>query len=352
MNLQSMQLKTYPDVAMSAVRRRGFTRGPSATRHPGHVWAVILAGGEGSRLATLTRDPSGQLVPKQFCSLAGGQSLVDEALSRASFIAPRERNCIVVSEKHRHFWNSARRALGADNVVEQPLNRGTGIGVLLALTHILKRDPNARIVLLPADHYVKDEATLGATLRFVVSKLSHHRSSILLVGIKPQGVDPDMGYVVPAHPDRAGVRPIKRFVEKPDPQSARMLITAGAVWNSFILAADGSTLLKIMSERLGWIVPALWSTPAAQRGALYRNFPNVDFSRDILQGNEGNLLMVTAPDCGWNDLGTPSRLARVLAVLAASRRRLSARRPISVPSVLNLALQFRRLKPMQPLRLS
>jgi len=130
-------------------------------------WALILAAGDGSRLRALTTRPCGTSVPKQFCSLRGGRSLLEDAVDRARGVVDPERICTIVAHQHRQWWSGidALAPLAADNIVVQPRNRGTAIGLLYALMHILARDPDARVLVLPADHYVREEATLRHSLR-------------------------------------------------------------------------------------------------------------------------------------------------------------------------------------------
>src|SRR5689334_15770955 len=100
-----------------------------------HTWGLVLAAGEGSRLRSLTTTTDGQAVPKQFCSLRGGPSLLHEALQRAEKIAPRERICTIVAQQHQHWWNEPLAMLDPLNVIAQPENRGTANGILLPLLH-------------------------------------------------------------------------------------------------------------------------------------------------------------------------------------------------------------------------
>jgi mannose-1-phosphate guanylyltransferase len=119
-------------------------------------WAIVLAGGEGSRLHGLAIDDSGDTVPKQFCSLMGGQSLLSDTLQRAASVVEPDPTCVIVTAQHRHWWEPILSGMSKSNIIVQPSNRGTGNGVLLPLLHILSRDPGADFVLLPSDHYVCD----------------------------------------------------------------------------------------------------------------------------------------------------------------------------------------------------
>src|ERR1700692_649609 len=181
----------------------------------GNTWAIVLAAGEGSRLHSLTTTEAGIAIPKQYCSLRGGRSLLREALRRAETIASPANRCIVVATHHRHWWHAALADEPASNVVVHPSHRGTANGILLPLLHIMARDPDARIVLLPSDHHVSDEQVLSAALAEAVRKLEARRDQVLLLGISPEEADPDLGYIVPGSVDGCAVWTVSRFVEKP-----------------------------------------------------------------------------------------------------------------------------------------
>jgi mannose-1-phosphate guanylyltransferase len=193
----------------------------------GNTWAIVLAAGEGRRLRSLTTTESGIAVPKQFCSLRGGQSLLRDTLQRAEAVASPVNRCIVVARHHRRWWDAELSAEPTSNVIVQPRYRGTANGILLPLLHIMARDQDARIVLLPSDHHVRDEPVLAAALREAVRKLEVRRDDILLLGMSPDEADPDLGYIVPGRVDSPGVWTVSRFVEKPNTPLARVLIAAG-----------------------------------------------------------------------------------------------------------------------------
>ena len=131
----------------------------------GNLWGLVLAAGDGRRLQALTTKTDGLAVPKQFCALRSGPSLLSEALQRARKVAAPQRICTIVAEQHRRFWLGHLDSVRADNVIVQPRNRGTAHGILLPLLRILEVDPAARILVLPSDHYVRDEAQLAFALR-------------------------------------------------------------------------------------------------------------------------------------------------------------------------------------------
>ena len=148
-------------------------------------WALVLAAGDGTRLRDLTTDGRGNTIPKQFCSLNGGVSLLQLALLRAAQVIPWERVTTVVAARHASWWQGPLAFLPEQNVIVQPRNRGTAIGVLLPLLCILSQDPRARIVLLPSDHFVADEGTLAQSMRKALAELDRRPERVVMLGIVP-----------------------------------------------------------------------------------------------------------------------------------------------------------------------
>jgi mannose-1-phosphate guanylyltransferase len=287
----------------------------------GHTWAVVLAAGEGSRLRSLTTASDGVAVPKQFCSLNGGASLLGEALRRAESIAAHEHICLVVAQQHKRFWEPLLASTVPANIIVQPENRGTANGILLPLLHILARDPDARIVLLPSDHHVSEEAVLAEYLKKAVLALQRAEDEIILLGMKPDELDPELGYILPGKSHAHGLRSVTAFIEKPSETRARELTLQGALWNVFIVATRATTLLKLFQLATPDIVAAMRAalavdaTSAGQSSAmaeLYRTLPSRDFSSDIAQQHESLLRVIAVPSCGWSDLGTPKRVGQAL----------------------------------------
>lgn len=287
-----------------------------------HAWVLVLAGGEGRRLQELTRDPRGRQVPKQYCDFGTGRSLLARTLDRALVLAPHDRVVAVVSEAHREWWEAELDILPAENVVVQPQNRGTATGILLPLLHIAARDPGASVVVLPSDHHVADEEVLADSVRRAVRIVGRYPQSVLLLGITPEHPDTEYGWVLPDGSDGAdgaegsASHPVAAFVEKPVELEAARLMARGAVWNSFMLAARTATLIEMCDARLPGLLPSLRGVRldrgAAGLAELYRGLPSRDFSRHVLAPSARRLRVLVVPPCGWTDLGTPERLARVM----------------------------------------
>ena len=325
----------------------------------GNTWAIVLAGGDGTRLRSLTTDESGVSVPKQFCSLGGDLSLLHEALARASAVAAPAHICVVVTEHHRRWWLPTLAGMISTNIIVQPGNRGTANGVLLALLHVISRDPHARIALLPSDHHVIDEAVLAASLQRGIRELDGGCEHVVLLGIVPDDADPDLGYIIPGSAPAGALAPVSGFVEKPDAGRARNLIKAGALWNAFIVIAHAATLLQVFSKKFPQTVANMKKAVAQDietpnkpdaTAVVYQTLLNIDFSRDLLTGEESALCVLAVGRCGWTDLGTPQRLAQTLQELQILKRyappcalRSSSDPPIPAMGFLNLGRRYAQL---------
>ena len=295
-----------------------------------NTWALILAAGSGIRLRDLTTTRAGTLIPKQFCCLRDGPSLLDHALGRARAVAASRHTCAIVAEQHRRWWEPQLWSLPATNVIVQPENRGTANGILLPLLHILQREPAARLVVLPSDHHVRQEAILAHSLRQAVEHVRWHSDDTVLLGLRPDQADPELGYILPGPDDARGTRAVLQFVEKPTAAQAHELIEHGGLWNAFIVAATARALMALFRQRIPGIVrdmrAALQSDLAMHSegravAELYDRLPNIDFSRDILQGQQRRLRTLPVAQCGWSDLGTPARVSEAL-------RRMPAAEPV------------------------
>lgn len=321
------------------------------TRGRGETWALLLAAGSGTRLSGLTRLGNGASVPKQFCSLAGGPSLLQDALARAGRVAPASRTMAIVAEEHRLWWRDELSELPDENVVAQPLNRGTAAGVLLPLLEILRRDPDATVVMLPSDHFVADESVMEGAIRRALEEVRREPEGIVLLGIEPDAPDSEYGWIVPGNEASDGAYQVRAFVEKPRAPFAAELMDRGGVWNSFLIVAKGPALKALYLRRRPSLLHALALAPRRSNGSLdpvslarlYASIPVSDFSRELLQGSEDRLRLVTVPFCGWSDLGTPDRLAecvrrwpRVSPTAAAARYPVA---PVTLAAAIGAAVQ-------------
>jgi mannose-1-phosphate guanylyltransferase len=279
---------------------------------------VVLAGGDGTRVSSLSRGPTGEPAPKQYCAFGSGEPLLRQALRRAAGLVPRSRIVVVVAEQHRRHWREALSDLPQENIVVQPRNRGTAPGVLLPVLEIvLHRDRDARVLVLPSDHHVGSEDVLGRALREAARAVRRPGAPVVLLGMAGGEGDHEHGWILPAVRPSADVRAVLSFVEKPDPETSRGLASGGALVNSFIFASKGMTLVRLFEDAVPDLARAMVQfvragSPPARLRHLYDEIPPLDFSRAVLERAPGSLGVLAVPPCGWSDLGTPSRLERFL----------------------------------------
>ena len=313
-----------------------------------HTWALVLAAGDGQRLRALTTDAAGRAVPKQFCSLDGGSSLLQITIERAQSIADLRHISVIVAGDHRRWWRHTLQNLPTVCVVVQPQNRGTANGILLQLLHVVRLDPEAEVVLLPSDHFVVDEEVLANAVRQALAYVRTASRRIVLLGMLPGRPDPDLGYIVPGPPDGRGMHVVRAFVEKPARAKAQELIERGALLNAFILIANCRALLDLFSQTLPDVLASMQQTLDCRSdlrlelARLYERLPVCDFSRQVLEKTHGPVLRVMpVPECGWSDLGTPARLGQALARIPGLGRD-SLRRAIGAAERVDLAVNYQR----------
>jgi mannose-1-phosphate guanylyltransferase len=278
-----------------------------------HLYTIVLAAGEGTRVRSLTRNAEGVSVPKQFSVVDGHRTMLDWALSRATRLVPKERVVVVVAKEHERWWRRDLAGLPPENIVIQPCNRGTAVGLLLPFLKVLQRDPQAQVLVLPSDHQVENEKTLHEAIVEALRAVSLDSRRVVLLGAFPLEPDTEYGWIVP-HGALDGIRGVAMFKEKPDKRTARALMDRGAVLNTLILVAAGRSLLHLYTRHLPGLLGELVSwrdnarVPERELEQLYQSLPTRDLSRDVLSLSCENLAVLPVVNCGWSDLGTPARL--------------------------------------------
>lgn len=293
-----------------------------------HQWAVILAGGEGARLQSLTRFVSGDDRPKQFCPLLGGKTLLAQTRLRTARGIARDRTLLVLTRPHKPFYAEELAELPSIRMVVQPLNRGTLPAILWTLLRLVRLDERALVAFFPSDHYYSDEARFMAGVASALEIAEADPRFLILLGAEPKHAEVEFGWIEPGEAivNRFSypLTRVKRFWEKPASQVAQELMKQGCLWNTFVMVGRALTFLETIQSA----APDLYrifasvlkqSRPeneARMMGAIYDRLATIDFSREILAASTERLAVLSLGDPGWSDLGDPRR---VIATLSESR---------------------------------
>lgn len=283
-------------------------------------WALVLAGGDGTRLQELTRLISGAPIPKQYCRIHNGQSLLQNTLKRIAPLVAPMRTLAVVNRSHLSFAREQLTTIPATNVLVQPDNRDTGPGLLFALLELERRDPDATVAVFPSDHYVGNPSVFRTHVQRVCEVIRQCPTRIGLLGIRPEWTEPGYGYIEPGPtlPLRCGAAAfgVAAFREKPGTESAAAIIARGGLWNSFVMVFRVARVLELISAvrpHDDAVMRQLASCGRLQSD--YNNLPRWNFSADFLGHIPQHLVVVDADRTRWSDWGTREAIERTFATL-------------------------------------
>jgi mannose-1-phosphate guanylyltransferase len=266
-------------------------------------WAVILAGGSGSRFWPLST-PS---TPKQLLPFAGNTSTAEQAVARLDGLVPRER-ILVVTGKQLAPRIQAALQLDAANVLAEPRPASTGPALTWATWEAQRRDPDAEVLSLHADWVIREADAFRRTAAAALDTAARH-GRLVTVGIVPSRPDTGYGYIVPGAPlDNVG-RGVLRFSEKPDAATALDLMAAGALWNSGLFAWSAAVLLEEIRRHTPEIAPALAALDRGDVAGFFHTVTPVSIDVGLLERSPS--VAVVAGRFTWDDVGTWDALSRV-----------------------------------------
>src|SRR5258708_7065172 len=266
-----------------------------------HRWGVILAGGEGVRLKSLTRFVSGEDTPKQFCRLLGGQSLLAQTTQRISRTIDSERTVYVLLDSHERFYSRELRNVPSARMVVQPCNRGTLPAILSSLVHIIRQDKNAVVAFFPSDHHYAEEERFMSGVDLAFNAAESNPETVILLGAAASSAETEYGWieVTPAMStdSQGGLLKVKRFWEKPTARTAEELLQRGCVWNTFVMVGRAQAfldLIRISAPDIYQAFEHLLAHPEAvskndELNPIYQCITAADFSKLVLSGTPERL---------------------------------------------------------------
>ena len=311
----------YPDLTEASSGVRAPVEETSAVmpsvRRSRHRWAVVLAGGDGTRLQSLTLKIAGDARPKQFCSILGAESLLGQTRARLESLFHLDRQLFVVTRAHETYYRDELRNVDNSRIIPQPLNRGTGVAVAVALLNILQRDADAVVVFVPCDHYYSDAEAFGRAVRSAMSGAEQYPDSIVLLGAEARYAEVEYGWIEPGSAISDAPMPllrVNRLWEKPSLLQARELLCRGCLWNTFVTIGHARTFLDLLCSQVPNVVLSIDKALAEDElEAAYQLIPSVDLSGQVLALQPRRLLTVRDTTSGWADLGSPTRVMDILA---------------------------------------
>lgn len=281
-----------------------------------HYYAIIMAGGEGSRLWPLSR----QARPKQMVQLGSDRTLFQMAIDRLQAVFPPERIFIVTVAKQAEELRVQCPEIPERNFMIEPMPRGTASVVGMAATMLSRVDPQAVMAVLAADHLIQNITYFHLLLNEAYTLAQD--GYLVTLGIRPAYPSTGYGYIQRG-PHLSGYPflsyHVKKFREKPDEETAHRLVAAGDHdWNSgmFIWRVDRileevHRLMPDLSEKLQQIV-GTWGTPAMVE-TLQSVWPSIKpetIDYGIMEKAD-RVVVIPAGDLGWNDVGSWESLFEV-----------------------------------------
>lgn len=276
------------------------------------MYVVILAGGSGTRLWPRSRRER----PKHLLELVGERSMLQETFDRVHDAVPAANILVVTEQSHSDAIREQLPELPCENVLVEPVRRGTGPAIGWAAVQVQKRDPGSVMAIFPSDHViVRRDEFLSVLL--LAGELAASTDALLTFGIQPGSASTEFGYIHrgEAHSMHDG-RPVywaESFKEKPDSERARQYVESGEYfWNSGMFCWKASVILQEIERCMPQLHAGLRKLAEGEPvEQVYPTLPRDTIDYGVLEKAER--VLVVPADIGWSDVGTWSALLEVLS---------------------------------------
>lgn len=278
-------------------------------------YCIIMAGGIGSRFWPLSNTAS----PKQFLDLLGiGRTFLQSTYDRFSRIIPTENIFVVTNDIYKDLVMQQLPLLTEDQILLEPLRRKTAPCIAYASYKLLNIDPDANIVVTPADHLILNESEFLMAIESALS-ITEKQDILMTLGITPNRPETGYGYIQINHNEAVKGHPstyrVKTFTEKPNHDIAKVFVDSGEfVWNSGIFIWSLKSILKALSTHLPEIDSlfrdgvGIYNSPQEEEfiAKVYSLCRSVSIDYGIMESASN--VYVRCADFGWSDVGTWSSL--------------------------------------------
>lgn len=266
---------------------------------------VILSGGSGTRLWPLSR----KYYPKQFIPLTGERTLFQYTLERLGELARQAPVLVVCNHEHRFMVAEQLRGSGQARILLEPVGRNTAPAVAAGALEALKEDEGAILLVLPADHVIQDQAAFLAAV--AQGREAAESGGLVTFGIVPTRPETGYGYIRAAKAEGVA-RPVERFVEKPDLETAREYVESGEYfWNSGMFMFRADRYLAELEE----FEPAMLAACRAACAGAGRDLDFIRLDAKAFAASPSNSIdyavmertrsaVVVPLEAGWSDVGS------------------------------------------------
>jgi len=280
--------------------------------------AVIMAGGGGTRFWPRSR----QKKPKQFLSLAGDRSLLQQAFDRIEALTPPQNTWIITAAGHAGETGRQLPGLPADRIIGEPCGRDTAACIGLGAALIAQQDKDPVMMVMPADHVIEPAQEFRRAAQVAERMVEEHPQALVTFGIKPTFAATGYGYIQrgAALVERQGIRVfrVKAFREKPDAELAEQFLASGEYyWNSGIFFWKATTILQALKQNQPSLAAAIeriaaaWPTGKRDEvfRAEYEGLTRVSIDYAVMEKAK-EVLVIEAP-YKWDDVGSWLALERM-----------------------------------------
>ena len=291
---------------MQACKKR-----PTNVKADMEIYALILAGGSGERFWPLSR----RALPKQLLRLVSSRSLLEETVARLDGLIPPARIVILTNVDQEKGVRESLKNFPTCNIIAEPSKRDTAAAVALGIAWVAARNHTAAMVILPADHVIKETAAFQKIIRDAV-EAAEKKSALITIGIRPASAHPGFGYIEMGEPipGKPGLFRVVRFREKPNVDLAESFIRKGNFrWNAGMFVWTVPTILTEFNRHapeFGRFISMMSSPGAFEKswGEKFSKLPRTSFDYAVME--HADRVLVLEAEFDWDDVGGWPAVAR------------------------------------------